>query len=321
MTLTFGDAVAHAVNHPFWISDDGFWIWSAHATQLVIAGILTIWVLMWVAKNVATGPKNLGAEAYVTRNPIAHLFEVICVYLRDEIVRPLLGKRTDKLMPFLWSLFFFILFNNILGLIPILDLVNLFAPDAWTAHHLAPVGGTATQNLFVTGVLALFAFIFINFHGIKELGVVEYFKHMTGGVPLKWYFAPIVLVVFVIELVGVFLKPIALAIRLFANMTAGHILLATLLSFTAAGFAAGLNFFGSAGVLTISAFGAFAVYFIEILVAFLQAFIFMFLTAVFTSLLAHHEEHEHDEEHHAPAGTALPESVSGPDMEAAPAVA
>lgn len=296
MTLTLGDAVGHAVNHPFWVSHDGFWLWSAHATQLVIAGILTIWVLMFVARHVATGPSSLGAEAYVTRNPIAHLFEVICVYLRDEIVRPLLGSRTDRLMPFFWSLFFFILFNNLLGLIPILDLAHLIVKP-WKEAHIAPIGGTATQNLFVTAVLALFAFIFINAQGLKELGPVEYVKHMTGGVPLKWYFAPIILVVGLIELLGVFIKPVALAIRLFANMTAGHILLATLLSFTGAGFAAGVG--AGLGVLVVSSLGAFAVYFIEILVAFLQAFIFMFLTAVFTSLLAHHDEEHHDEHGHA----------------------
>lgn len=285
------DPVSHSTNHPFWTSHDGIWLWSAYCTQLVIAGLITVFGMKWVAGHLHTDPSIEGPQRYVPRHPVAHLIEVICVYLRDEVCRPLLGSRTDKLMPFLWSLFFFILVNNMLGLVPLLDLVHLAIPS-WKYAHISPIGGTATQSIFVTGVLAFCAAIFINLNGVKELGIKGYLHHLTAGSPWPLWFLIIPL-----EIISTFIKPIALAIRLFANMTAGHILLAQLLAFTGAGFAAGLGI--GLVVWFAATFGSFAVYLLEIFVGFLQAFIFMFLTAVFTSLLAHEEHHDehHDHDH------------------------
>lgn len=282
------DPVSHSTNHPFWTSADGVWLWSAYSTQLVIAGLITIFGMKWVVKHIDTDPAIEGPDRYVPRHPIAHVIEVICVYLREEVCRPILGSRTEKLMPFLWTLFFFILVNNMLGLIPLLDLVHLIVP-AWKYAHISPIGGTATQSIFVTGVLAACAAIFINLNGVKELGIKGYLEHLTAGAP--WPLWPLIIP---LEILSTFIKPIALAIRLFANMTAGHILLAQMLAFTGAGFAAGIGI----GVLVwfAATFGSFAVYMLEIFVGFLQAFIFMFLTAVFTSLLAHHDDH-HEEDH------------------------
>ncbi len=298
------DPVSHSLNHPFWTTPDGFWMWSAYCTQLVLSGLITIFGMKWVASHLVADESIEGVERYVPRNKFAHLIEMICVYLRDEICRPLLGKRTDALMPFLWSLFFFILVNNMLGLIPILDLVHLLFPSL-KASHSSPIGGTATQSIFVTGVLALCAAIFINLNGIKELGIKGYLHHLTAGAPIVLW--PLMIP---LEIIGSIIKPVALAIRLFANMTAGHILLAQLLAFTGAGFAAGI---GIGIIVWISAtFGSFAVYMLEIFVGFLQAFIFMFLTAVFTSLLAHDEDHdeehatgEHATDHHPEPAAAL----------------
>jgi len=298
LTLAASDPVAHAVDHWFLKTDSGLVYWTAYSSQLVLAGIITLLVGRWAATQIATGDAAAGNERYLTRNPFAHTLEVICVYLRDEMVRPLLGDRTDKMMPFLWSLFFFVLVNNLLGLLPMLDVVSLFAGHRVHAEHWAPIGGTATQSLWVTGALAIFAFVFINLHGIKELGVKEYVLHLTGGVPLKPAFLPIVVIVFIIEGLGILIKPAALAIRLMANMTAGHILLATLFGFASAGVVA---FFPAS-------IAAFAVYLLELFVAFIQAFIFFFLTAVFTSLLAHHDDgHEHHE-----AVDELPDAMPAP---------
>ncbi len=286
------DPISHSTNHKWLVSEDGVWLWSAYATQLVVAGLITVFGLKWVVSHLDTDTNIDGPDRYVPRNKIAHFIELLCTYLRDEIVRPLLGSRTDRLMPFFWSLFFFILVTNLIGLIPILDLQYLLFPD-WKYEHKALLGGTATQSVFVTAVLALCAGLFINLNGIKELGIGGYLHHLTAGAPvLLW---PLIIP---LEIIGTIIKPVALAIRLFANMTAGHILLAQILAFTGAGFAAGLGI----GILVwvAATFGGFAIYLLEIFVGFLQAFIFMFLTAVFTSLLSHHDDEHHDEEGIAP---------------------
>ena len=280
----------HVVNHAWWKSADGWWLWSGNQGNLVLSGIILILGFLWFARQVRTGPESQGSERYLTRSRFAHAIEVVCVYLRDEIVRPMLGDRTDRFMPILWTIFFFVLVNNLLGLVPIMDVLHIFNP-AWEAQHVTPIGGTATQNLWVTGVLALFAGIVFNIAAVARLGVGGFLKHMTGGAP--WYVIPII---FVIEFAGQFIiKPAALAIRLFANMTAGHILLATLFLFIFAVWGEGLALKGP--VTVISFLGAVFIVVLELLVAFLQAFIFMFLTAVFISLMDHHEEHGHEHGH------------------------
>lgn len=287
MMIGASDPVSHVVNHKF-IDYNGWWIWSGNMGNLILSAIILIVGFKWIANkmDVSSGEGN---ERYVPRGVIPHMVEVICVYLRDEMCRPLLKDRTDRMMPFLWTLFFFILINNLLGLIPILDILHLPELAAGKEPHWAIIGGTATQNLFVTGALALIAGIVINVAAIKRLGILGYLEHQTGGAP--WYVWPIV---FPIELAGnLIIKPVALAIRLFANMTAGHILLAVLFSFVAVAFTKGVLI--GVPVTIVSVAGAVAIFFLEIFVAFLQAFIFMFLTAVFISLLDHHGDHEHAE--------------------------
>ncbi|RMH25594.1 MAG: ATP synthase F0 subunit A [Planctomycetota bacterium] len=285
----------HVYNHKFWVSDNGYWLWSGNQGNLVLSLLIIILVGAWFARQVKTGPASEGADAFVTKNRFAHAIEVICVYLREEFARPLLGARTDKLMPFLWTIFWFILVNNLLGLVPILDIVHLANKD-WKAAHAAPIGGTATQNIWVTGVLAVIAMLFFNLSAIRHLGVVGFFKHMTAGAPF-----PASIVVFFLELLGqFFIKPFALALRLFANMTAGHILLATLFSF--AGMVVGKGIFLQGPVTLISVLGGFGIMLLELFVAFMQAFIFMFLVTVFIALMDHdHDEHhDHAHDHHDP---------------------
>jgi F-type H+-transporting ATPase subunit a len=289
-TLAENNPLPHVLNHKWWVVD-GWWIWSAIQTNLVISGLIMIALGPWIARKVATGPESEGHGRFVTRNPFAHMVEVICVYLRDTVVEPMLHGRTAAFMPFLWTIFFFILINNLLGLIPILDLISLFAPEMISQEHRAPIGGTATQSLWVTGSLAIVAGVVINLAGLRSLGFKHYLEHMTGGVPLKPAYLPIVALVFLIEVAGIFIKPIALAIRLFANMTAGHTLLATLGMFVAMAFAAE-SILITAPVTLLSAVGMIGVLFLELFVAFLQAFVFMFLTTVFISLLSPHGEYE-----------------------------
>jgi len=301
VTLAAADPVAHVINHAAVKSEDGVWLWSAIQTNLIISALILLFAGLFVAKSVSTGEESKGHARWITNNPFAHMVEVMCDYLRESTIRPLLGNRTDRFAPFLWTLFFFILVNNLLGLVPLLDAWHIANPEDKEAH-MAWVGGTATQSIWVTGALALVSGLVINAAGIKELGLGGYLKHLTAEAPI--FVWPIIIP---IEILGTFIKPIALAIRLFANMTAGHILVAVLI-----GFASTSGFFSDNLLLGIpvgiaSTIAVVAIYFLEIFVAMLQAFVFMFLTTVFISLLEHHhgEEHEHEPAHElAHAGLA-----------------
>ena len=161
------------------------------------------------------------------------------------------------------------------------------------------IGGTATQNIWVTGVLALIAGLVFNIAAIVRLGPGGFVKHMMGDLP--WFMFPIALLLLAIEAAGQFIiKPGALAIRLFANMTGGHVLVATLLIFAGSAISSASAHGGIAGngiIFLISTAGAVAIMFLELFVALLQAFVFMFLTAVFISLMDHHDEHGHEHGH------------------------
>lgn len=281
----------HVYGHPFLKAADGTWLWSGNQGNLVLSMIILIVVGWWVSRKVMTGPESQGTDRYVTKNAFAHMIEVICVYLREEVARPLLGKRTDKLIPFLWTIFFFILVNNLLGLIPILDIVHLINKD-WKAEGITPIGGTATQNIWVTGVLAIISALFFNIVAIRHLGIGGYLSHLTAGAPF-----PASIIIFVLELASqLVIKPFALAMRLFANMTAGHILLATLFGF--AGMVAEKTLLVRVPVTGIAIVGGFGIMLLELFVAFMQAFVFTFLTTVFIALMDHHDhEHDHDHEH------------------------
>lgn len=305
LTLAASNPVDHVVNSPKWVQDvfgmHGVWLWSAHVGNLILSGIIVVALLWYAASRIKTGPESQGYDRYITKGNVAHAIEVICVYLRDNTVRPLLGNRTDGFMPFLWTIFFFILVNNLIGLTPFTDMAHL--ADHYAGGHVFSgiIGATATQNIFVTAALAIIAALVINIAGIRELGLGGYLGHLTAGTKF-----PISLLLVPIEIVGTIIKPVALALRLFANMTAGHILVAVLFMFAVSGL--GMIGNGAAGTLmggtitVVSMISAVAIYFLELFVAFLQAFVFMFLTTVFISQLSHHHDHEHGEAHgHEPA--------------------
>jgi F-type H+-transporting ATPase subunit a len=298
-SLAASDPASHVYNHVFMKNDEGYWVWSGNQGNLVLSLIVLVVVGLFVASRITTGPATAGNDRYVTKNKFAHMVEVICWYLREEVCRPLLGDRTNSLMPFLWTIFFFILVNNLLGLVPMLDVQNVIKQAKYVlsdgasgeaAPHSAIIGGTATQNIWVTAVLAIIAMLFFNLAAIKRLGIGGYLHHLTAGAPF-----PANVLIFVLELASQFvIKPFALALRLFANMTAGHILLATLFSF--AGMVVGKGFLLQGPVTLVAVLGGVGIMFLEIFVAFMQAFVFMFLVTVFISLMDHHD-HEHDHDH------------------------
>jgi F-type H+-transporting ATPase subunit a len=319
LLLAENNPLDKAVNYVGWEGStyNGWWIWSAHIGVMFLTGLIMLLFIPRAAAGIRTGDASMGTRAYMPRGNFAHVIEVICVYLRNEVVEPQLHGRTDRFMPFLWTLFFFILIMNLLGLVPIAQLIwvgeglfNLittgsFKMSMYKAHYL-PVGGTATGNLWVTGTLAIIAAVVFNIAAIKELGISGFFKHMTGGAP-----AGVNLIVFLIEFLGQFLiKPFALMVRLFANMTAGGLIIGTLVVFANMAFEA-LAFTGpdktemSAGgaaaatAITLgSVLAAAALTLLKLFVGFLQAFVFMFLVTIFIGLMSHHgDEHDHHDEH------------------------
>ena len=277
----------------------GLWM---HSITLVIGATLCVVALLAAARAIETGPETKGNERYLTRGRLSQMIEVIVLYLMDAVIRPQLGHSANRFAPYLLTLFFFILFNNLLGLVPLLDLQHLIGHYALGDTHFAVLGGTATGNIAVTFALAIIAFIVIQVSGIRSGGVKGWLMHLTAGSP--WYLWPIMIPV---EILGTFIKPAALAIRLFANMTAGHVLLAVLIGFTGMFLATKVyddagrwvtndyNFLVGVPVGLVAVVGAVAIMMLELFVAFLQAFIFMFLTTLFIAQMMHHEHDEHHE--------------------------
>ena len=271
-----------------------------HMVTLALSGLITVALLLLVSKSIATGQSGEGNARYLTKSRLGQFVEAMICWLRDEMIEPVLGtSATKRWLPLLLSLFFFILVNNLIGLIPIVDMLHL------GGMHTTPVGGTATGNLAITIGLAVVSFVIIHLHGILESGVGGWLAHNFAGLPVFGLTSkkigdlgllPIALLVFVIEIVGHLIKPFALAVRLFANMVAGHTVMAALFGL---GLGVLKDLTGPEIGTVVGSVAGFAFYFLELFVAFLQAFIFMFLTVVFLSLFNHHDDHEDDHAHDA----------------------
>lgn len=187
---------------------------------------------------------------------IGNFVETIIVFIRDEVVRPIMGDEGIKMLPFFLTLFFFILFSNLFGLIPFM--------------------AQPTKNINVTSGLAMITFFTVQISGIRKNGFIGYFRSLVPkGIPI--FILPIMVIV---EFIGLFTKPFALLMRLFANITAGSIIVLSLI---------GLIFILSyAGILIAVPFSLF-IYLLEILVAILQAYIFTMLSCIFISIAIHPE--------------------------------
>ena len=188
------------------------------------------------------------------------------IYVRDDIAKPNIGKDYEKYLPFLITVFFFIFFNNLLGLIPFF-----------------PFGANITGNIAVTAVLALFTFFITNLTGKKH-----YYQDIfnTPGVPW-WLKFPLPLMP-IIEVVGCFIKPFVLAVRLFANITAGHIVL---LGFICMIFILGEMSAAAGGAMSVlSLILAIFADVLEVLVAYIQAYVFTLLSSIYFGMAAK-EEH------------------------------
>lgn len=224
-------------------------------TKNVFSLFLGFVVLILIFTAVARGYKKNAGKA---PKGIQSFMEPIILFVRDEIAIPNLGHKYERFMPYLLTVFFFIWFMNVLGLVPFF-----------------PGSANVTGNIAVTMVLALITLIIILFNGNKY-----YWGHIFNP-PVPWWLKPLMIPV---EIIGVFTKPFALMIRLFANITAGHILVLSLLC---------LPFiFNNSAVAGGSVVFTVFISLIELLVAFIQAFIFTILSALFIGM-AIEEHHEH----------------------------
>ncbi len=223
-------------------------------TKTVFGLFVSCALLVTIFLLVAKGYRQRGVKA---PKGIQALIEPLVIYVRDEIAKPNIGKNYEKYLPYLLTVFFFIIFNNILGLIPVF-----------------PFGANVTGNIAVTAVLALFTFFITNLTGKRH-----YYQDIfnTPGVPW-WLKFPLPLMP-VIEVVGCFIKPFVLAIRLFANITAGHIIV---LGFIAMIFILGeMSAMAGAAGSVVALLLAVFVDCLELLVAFIQAYVFTLLSALY----------------------------------------
>lgn len=275
--LAAKNPLEHVVDHPI-ITSEGWWLLTNHVIVLCLAGLLMLLLFPLITRAYRRGE--------IVPTGTRNFFEAILMYIREDVVRPVLGELTDNFIPFLWTLFFFILFNNLIGLLPLDALTNWLTGVSDLKHGIY---GTATGNIYVTGTLAAISLVVMQVSGIRANGLLPYLKHFLGGAPI--YMAPIMIPV---EIIGMLVKPFALAIRLFANMNAGHIMLAVLFSFVLGAFEAYRGGLGSYAISVPVIAGSVAIMCLELFVAFLQAYIFVFLTTLFIGQLVIHE-HEHQE--------------------------
>ena len=217
----------------------------------------------------------------------------MCSFMRDEVVRPNLHELTDKYIYYIWTIFFFVLFANVLGLVPIGPV--LFLMSGASNEHLLHLGGTATGNLSLNVVLATGTFIAIIYIGIRETGAKAFFAHFN---PLGWKDKKMLLIgipLYFLEWLGLIIKCVVLAMRLFGTMMAGHLVLAAFIGliFAAVEVSHGMAY----GVQFAVIIAGIVLTLLELFICFLQAFIFTFLTVLFISLVASHHDDDHLEEH------------------------
>jgi len=238
-------------------------------TKNVLALFVSIAILLILFISLAKQYRKRPLEA---PQNIQSWLEPVILFIRDDIAKPAIGEQKyQKFMPFLLTVFFFIFVNNLLGLIPIF-----------------PGGANVTGNIAITMVLALFTFVITIINAN-----LAYWKHIVNAPGVPWWIKIPIPLMPVVELVGMFTKPFVLMVRLFANISAGHIIV---LGFFSLIFIFGNMSIGAGYGISVVSVG-FAVFMslLELLVAFIQAYVFTLLSAIYFGLATeehHHKEHE-----------------------------
>ena len=291
--MIFADAFQHVLDS-FEIEIVEAWHWhiplpqirgfglTKYSVLMFLAAGLILWIYIPLARRIQTGEAPRGTWW--------NLFESVLTFIRDEVARPYIGKEADTYVPYLWTVFLFVLTCNLLGMVPFL--------------------GSPTANFATTSVLAFGTYILINTASIMRFGVkahlLSFAPHMEMPIVLKLLMWAML---WPIEFLGLIIKCFVLSVRLFANMFAGHMVLATILLFIPAARHAGEGTW--LGVTIGSILGVLALSMLELFVAFLQAYLFTFLTALFLGGVLEHAQHnahghdhahDHDEFHTHDAG-------------------
>ena len=234
-------------------------------TKTVTGIFVSVIIMLLIFLNIAKSAKKRSGQA---PQGMQNLFEPIILFVRDDVAKPAIGeKRFEKFMPFLLTAFFFILINNILGLVPIF-----------------PFGANVTGNIAVTMVLALFTFFITTINGNKH-----YWKEIYNPEVPWWLKYPIPLMP-IVELTGVITKPVVLMVRLFANMLAGHLIVTVFVSLififnSLMGVEAGL------GVSVVSVAFSVFILLLDVLVSFIQAYVFTLLSALYFGMATSEQHH------------------------------
>ena len=223
--------------------------------ELIVA-VLIAAIIIPLARHISKYP--------VTRGAFFNAFEAMVLFIRDGVARPAIGGHdADQYLPYLWTVFLFVLGCNLLGMIP--------------------GGASPTGNVNVTAVLALGTFGVVLYTGMKKMGPLGYWIALVPKLDVpKFMKGPMFLLMFFIEVAGLLIRHVVLSVRLFANMLAGHIVLAVILGFI---LEAGGYF--TYVVTPASVMGVVALSLLELFVAFLQAYIFTFLSALFIGSAVH----------------------------------
>jgi F-type H+-transporting ATPase subunit a len=238
--------------------ESGFAISKFMILEVVVAVIIAF-VFIRLAGQIKDGK--------LAKGKLANLLEVFLVYMKDNVAKPAIGGHDyERFLPILWTMFFFILGLNLLGLVP------------WA--------GSATGSFGVTLSLAGVTFLTVLVGGIAKFGPIGFWLNQVPHMDLPWYCQPLKLVIFAIEVLGLLIKHAVLAVRLLANMVAGHLVLLAImgLAFSAAGAAS--DYWHIAAPIAV--FGSAAFSLLELFVAFLQAYVFTFLSALFIGAAVHH---------------------------------
>ncbi len=230
------------------------------ALHMILIGLLLLLVFTAVARSYTRreGEAPKGLQSFM---------EPVIVFIRDEVAKPYLGENAAKFLPYLLTLFFFIWFSNLFGLMPF--------------------NSNIAGNISVTAALAVLTFIITQFNGSKD-----HWKHVfnTPGVP--WWLKFGIPLLPIVEFIGLFTKPFALAVRLFANITAGHFMVLGLVSLIFIMGNNGTSLAGGLGIMPLSVLFTLVIFTLEMIVAIIQPFIFTLLTAVFIGMaMESHDDH------------------------------